>query len=60
MWRRGYVERAANHAKVYPQSDKELVPELFEKQTVKMPDWLMDDYVKKVQEQVNRSVRITK
>lgn len=41
-------------AKEYPKSDKDAIPELFEKQAVPMPDELKAGYVKDLQEKLNR------
>lgn len=50
------MTRAAS-CKQFPLKDKEAIPELFEKQTVKMPDWLKDDYAKKLESTGNFIVK---
>lgn len=56
LWRQGTMTRAAS-CKQFPSKDKEAMPELFEKQTVKMPDWLKDDYAKKLESTGNFIVK---
>ena len=54
LWRMGSMNRAAFGAKVYPAKLEEAVPELFEKKKgAPMPDWLREDYEKKI----NKAVR---
>lgn len=56
LWRAGSMTRAAFGAKTYPAKLEEAVPELFEKKPkAPMPDWLREDYEKKI----NKSVRKT-
>lgn len=52
IWRQGSMTRLAN-SKTYPLKVDEAIPELFEKQKVKMPDWLVNDYLDKVEKQIN-------
>lgn len=48
-WKIGLSVRIGFNAKTYPKDDKVMSPELFEKQqSVSMPDWLKDDYEKKI------------
>lgn len=47
------MNRAAFGSKSYPAKLEEAVPELFEKKKgVPMPDWLRDDYEKKINKAV--------
>ena len=57
LWRMGSMNRAAFGAKVYPAKLEEAVPELFEKKTqnAPMPDWLREDYEKKINKVVKKS-----
>ena len=57
LWRMGSMNRAAFGAKVYPAKLEEAVPELFEKKTqnAPMPDWLREDYEKKINKAVKKS-----
>ena len=58
IWRAGSMTRAAFGAKYYPAKLEEALPELFEKnqqQHAPMPDWLREDYEKKL----NKSVKKT-
>ena len=49
LWRMGSLNRAAFGAKVYPAKLEETIPELFEKKPkAPMPDWLIEDYQKKI------------
>ena len=49
LWRMGSMNRAAFSAKTYPAKLEEAVGELFEqKPKAPMPDWLIEDYNKKV------------
>jgi hypothetical protein len=49
LWRMGSMNRAAFGAKTYPVKLEEAIPELFEKKKgVPMPDWLREDYEKKI------------
>ena len=57
IWRMASMNRLAYHAKSYPMRLKEAMPELFEHQKVKMPDWLLDDYHKKTEKEINRERR---
>ena len=53
IWRVGSMNRAAFSAKTYPAKLEEAIPELFEKKKkAPMPDWLIDDYQKKVNKSV--------
>ena len=53
LWRMGSMNRAAFGAKVYPIKMEEALPELFEKKKgVPMPDWLLEDYQKKINKAV--------
>lgn len=55
LWRLGSMNRAAFGAKVYPVKVEEAIPELFEKkQNAPMPDWLREDYEKKVNNSVSK------
>lgn len=54
-WKMGMMNRAAFGAKTYPRSPKDASPELFEKKkSVKVPEWLKDDYEKKINKRVKR------
>lgn len=57
IWRMASMNRLAYHAESYPMELKEAMPELFERQKVKMPDWLLDDYLKKTEKEINRERR---
>ena len=58
IWRMGSMNRAAFGAKTYPGKIDEALPELFEKkEKVPMPDWLREDYEKKVNQSVKHSDR---
>lgn len=49
IWRMGSMNRAAFNAKSYPAKLEEALPELFEKRKgAPMPEWLRDDYEKKI------------
>ena len=56
IWRLGSMNRAAFGAKYYPGKLEEAIPELFEKKTQKapMPDWLREDYEKKINKSVKK------
>lgn len=55
LWRMGSMNRAAFGAKVYPAKLEEAMPELFEKKkNAPMPDWLREDYEKKINKAVKR------
>ena len=57
LWRMGSMNRAAFSAKVYPGKLEEAVPELFEKrQKAPMPEWLREDYEKRINKSVKKSV----
>lgn len=44
----------AAYATDYPANDRDLSPELFEKEKpVKMPDWLKDDYKQTLEKRLN-------
>lgn len=54
-WKIGIATRYAFGAKNFPKSPKDLSEELYEKpQAGKMPDWLKDDYNKKINNKFNR------
>ena len=58
LWRMGSMNRAAFGAKSYPTKLEEAVPELFEqKPKAPMPDWLIEDYNKKVNNVVRPNKR---
>ena len=53
LWRMGSMNRMAFNAKVYPVKLEETLPELFEKKPkAHMPDWLREDYEKKINKAV--------
>lgn len=53
LWRLGSMNRAAFSAKSYPAKLEEAIPEMFEKKKgVPMPDWLVEDYQKKINKAV--------
>ena len=59
IWRIGSMNRAAFGAKTYPGKVNEALPELFEKkQNAPMPEWLREDYEKKINKAVNPTKRI--
>ena len=59
LWRMGSMNRAAFGAKYYPAKLEEALPELFEKkQNAPMPEWLREDYEKKINKAVNPNKRI--
>ena len=60
LWRMGSMNRAAFGAKYYPAKLEEALPELFEKnqQKVPMPEWLREDYEKKINKAVNTNKKI--
>ena len=54
-WKIGLMTRAGVNAKNYPKNPEEASPELFEKKkSVKFPEWLLDDYQKKLNEKFRR------
>ena len=54
-WKLGMAVRVGFNAKHYPRSPKDFSPELFEKApSVKMPDWLKNDYSKQINNKYNR------
>ena len=56
IWRIGSMNRAAFGAKTYPGKVNEALPELFEKkENAPMPDWLREDYEKKINKSVKHS-----
>lgn len=58
LWRMGTMNRAAFGAKSYPAKLEEAIPEMFEKnqkQHAPMPDWLREDYEKKINKAVKKS-----
>lgn len=60
LWRAGSMNRAAFGAKYYPAKLEEAIPELFEKSQTKhapMPDWLREDYEKKINKAVKKSLK---
>lgn len=49
------MNRAAFGAKTYPAKLEEAIPEMFEKkQNAPMPDWLREDYEKKINKNVKK------
>lgn len=55
----GSMNRAAFGAKSYPAKLEEAVPELFEKKKgTPMPDWLREDYEKKINKAVKPNNRV--
>lgn len=55
IWRMGSMNRAAFNAKLYPVKLEEALPELFEKKpSAPMPDWLREDYEKKINKAVKK------
>ena len=49
------MNRAAFSAKLYPAKLEEAIPEMFEKkQNAPMPDWLREDYEKKINNSVKK------
>lgn len=55
LWRMGSMNRAAFGAKYYPAKLEEAVPEMFEKKPkAPMPDWLREDYEKKINKAVKK------
>lgn len=55
LWRMGSMNRAAFGAKSYPCKLEEAVPELFEKKKgMPMPDWLREDFEKKINKSVKK------
>ena len=56
LWRMGSMNRAAFGAKVYPVKLEEILPELFEKkQNAPMPEWLREDYERKINKAVKNN-----
>lgn len=56
LWRMGSMNRAAFGAKVYPVKVEETLPELFEKkQNAPMPEWLREDYERKINKTVKNN-----
>ena len=58
IWRAGSMTRAAFGAKSYPAKLEEAIPELFEKkvkQNAPMPEWLREDYEKRINKAVKKS-----
>ena len=56
LWRMGSMNRAAFGAKVYPVKVEETLPELFErKQNAPMPEWLREDYERKINKAVKNN-----
>lgn len=58
IWRAGSMTRAAFGAKSYPAKLEEAIPELFEKKTKQnapMPEWLREDYEKRINKAVKKS-----
>ena len=57
IWRLGSMNRAAFGAKYYPAKLEEAIPELFEKKKgMPMPEWLREDYEKKINKAVKKSI----
>ena len=57
LWRMGSMNRAAFHSKSYPVKLEETIPELFEpKPKAHMPDWLREDYEKKINKSVKKHI----
>lgn len=55
LWRMGSMNRAAFGAKYYPAKLEETLPELFEqKSKAPMPDWLREDYEKKLNKSIKK------
>ena len=55
IWRLGSMNRAAFGAKAYPAKLEEAIPEMFEKkQNAPMPDWLREDYEKKLNKSIKK------
>lgn len=58
-WLQGLANRAAYHAKVYASKPEELYQHMYEKTqsstSVPIPDWLREDYEKKINASVKRS-----
>ena len=53
-WKMGVMVRMAN-SKSFPKKPEVASPELFEKKKgVKIPDWLKDDYTKRINEKFGR------
>lgn len=52
VWRRANLIRAAVWGKNFPKVE-EALPELFEKKSVPMPDWLKEDYAKNLENRLN-------
>ena len=49
------MTRAGVNAKTFPKNPEAASPELFEKKkSARMPDWLVDDYQKKLNEKFKR------
>lgn len=54
-WKIGMMSRIGFNGKHYPKDPKEASPELFEKKkSAKMPEWLLSDYEKKLNEKYKR------
>lgn len=54
-WKLGLMFRIGNNAKTYPKDPKTASPDLFEKKkSVKMPDWLVEDYGKRINKMYER------
>lgn len=59
LWRMGSMNRAAFGAKYYPAKLEEAIPELFEKKkNAPMPEWLREDYQRKINKAVKHDNRI--
>lgn len=57
IWRMGSMNRAAFGAKTYPTKMDEAISELFEKRpNAPMPEWLREDYEKKVNQSVKKHI----
>lgn len=54
-WKIGLMTRMGVNGKTYPEKPEDASPELYEKKKgVKIPDWLKDDYKKKIQNKFRR------
>lgn len=54
-WKVGVMTRTGVNAKTFPKNPEAASPELFEKKkSAKMPDWLVEDYQKKLNEKFKR------
>ncbi len=54
-WKIGVMARVGVNAKSFPEKPEDASPELYEKKKgVKIPDWLKDDYAKKIKNKFKR------